>query len=65
MTAYWTAHGETGDLIEKFDTIHEARAQIERYKAEDMDEGIFEPLYYEVRVMDDDGCAFEISEVCE
>lgn len=65
MTTFWTACRETGDLIDEFDTIQEARAQIERYEAEDMGEGIFEPRFYEVLGMDDDGCTFEISEVCE
>lgn len=65
MTTFWTACRETGDLIDEFNTLQEARAQIERYEAEDMDEGIFEPRYYGVRGMDDDGWTFEISEVCE
>lgn len=39
---------ENGDVIDTFDTIEEAKKEIQRYEAEDKAEGIYEPNFYEI-----------------
>ena len=39
---------ENGDVIDTFDTIEEAKKEIQRYESEDKAEGIYEPNFYEI-----------------
>ena len=43
-----TRDSEAGNIIDEFDTLEEARAAIERYEAEDKQNGDYAPDFYEV-----------------
>jgi hypothetical protein len=45
---YITRDREAGNSIDEFATMAEAEAAIERYEAEDMEMGTYEPNFYEV-----------------
>lgn len=48
MKKYYTADRATGTLIEGFDTYAEARAEIERYEANDKEDGCYEADFYDI-----------------
>lgn len=45
---FFTADGETGNRIEVFDSVEEAREAIAKYEEEDKANGCFEADYYAI-----------------
>ena len=50
---YITRDREAGNVIDEFATLAEAEAAIEKYEADDKEEGIYEPDFYEVAEIED------------
>ena len=48
VTLYVVRVRENGDVIDTFETIEEAKKEIQRYEAEDEKEGTFTPHFYEI-----------------
>lgn len=44
----YTASRETGDLIEKVDTIKNGLNKIKEYEKDDKKDGIYEPNFYDI-----------------
>ena len=45
---YVTRDAEAGNIIERFDTIEEARKAIESYEEQDKAEDVYTPNFYEI-----------------
>lgn len=45
---YYTADHEAGNIIDRFESIEEARAAIAKYVEEDKRDGTYEPGFYEI-----------------
>lgn len=48
MKRYQTICRETGTFIDEFDTIDQAKQEIESYEKEDVENGWYEPEFYEI-----------------
>lgn len=48
MKRYQTRCRETGTFIDEFGTIEQAKQEIERYEKEDVENGWYEPDFYEI-----------------
>lgn len=44
---------ETGTLIDEFETVEEARAELQKYENQDKEDGSFEPNFYELIELED------------
>lgn len=51
----YTACRETGDFIDKFDTIEEAKEAIKQYEEQDKEEGTFSDDFYDI--VDENHCS--------
>ena len=49
---FWVACRETGSKIASFETIEEAKKQIEQYEKEDKKDGCFSPDFYDIVLED-------------
>lgn len=54
-TPYIIRDRETGNLIDGFDTLKEAREALARYEREDEENGSYEEGFYEIAERDADG----------
>ena len=45
---------ENGDVIDIFDTMEEAKQALKEYEESDMDEGIYEAEFYEIKEVEDE-----------
>lgn len=52
---YYTADKETGTIIDEFDTLEEAIAEIKKYEEIDKIEGTYEDEFYDV--VNEDRCS--------
>lgn len=48
LTDVYTACRETGDVIDRFATIEEAKREIARYEERDQNDGTFEAHFYDI-----------------
>lgn len=53
ITRYVIQDREAGNVIDEFNTLTEAKAELERYEEQDKQDGIYTPNFYEIVCMTD------------